>query len=155
MRDGTKIALLVGIPLVAYGGVVGSIVLKHHVDTMYREQGIDQADKTTNGWITAIGVFLILAITIATVVLAIRISRWLARRTLQFEASIAHLDPEDQLAARRRRNAVQAALIVGGSIAAHELMKHRERMAAEDLERTRERNDDITRQSHHYYEDMR
>jgi uncharacterized BrkB/YihY/UPF0761 family membrane protein len=154
MRDRTKIALWIGIPLTAYGGIIGIVALKHHVDAMYQDQGVDQADKVTNGWITAVAMVLGLVAFIGIIIAITWISSQITKRNAAFEESIAHLQPEDQLAARRRRNAIQAAMVVGGSLAAHELMKHRERLAREDLEHTRERNEDITRQSHHYYEDM-
>lgn len=128
------------VPIVIIVAIIALINNYIHLEQSGNQAAADRL--MTISVVSVIGV-IVLVVLVAAVVFSRVIRRFSAEQARRFEASIAHLDVEEQRAARRSRAVKQAALAMGAYVVAHEGMKIMEHHRREDLERTRERIDQI------------
>jgi hypothetical protein len=130
------IALLV----IGYGIVLIGIQVKHYynrLDFNNHQAAQDWYSKVFVGVLIGLGILVLIGLSL----ISMWLGRYVRRQDAEFEASIAHLTPDEQVWARRRREMQRAAMAWGAYLITHEAMKARSRRQHENMMRTRERWD--------------
>lgn len=134
----------IGVAVLAYGIGVGLFAVKNHYAHLENEDGQPAAEHFLGRFALIVVIVLGIGLLALTIWIGRFLKRFLEGLEAQFEASIAHLPPEEQDRRRRNRQLQKIMLAWAAYAIVHEGLEIHTRRQRERMRETRERQDRIT-----------